>query len=79
MGTIDLARILSPRTGRLFASPSVITGTAKLVDIGATFDEYNKNETPKEADFWSLWSDWCAVGDDLRYVFSEYESRYLRK
>ena len=79
MGTVDASDVVLARTARLFAVPSIITGTAKLVDIGATFDEYNSNETPTEADFWSLWSDWYAVGDDLRYSFSEYASRFLGK
>ena len=79
MGNAQGSDALFARTARLFAVPSCITGVSKLVDVGATFDEYNANETPKEADFWSLWSDWCAVGDDLRYAFSEHVSSLSAK
>ena len=76
---IPLTYTLSPRTGRLFAGPSILAGTAKLIDIGATFDDYNNDSTSKEADFWSLWSDWSAVGDDLQQAFSEHTTQFLKE
>lgn len=73
MGTVDTTGILFARSGRLFANPSFFTGLAKVIDIGATFDQYNVNQTPQEADFWSLWSDWYSVGDDFRSAIEFYQ------
>ena len=73
MGRVEMKEKLLSRSGRLFATPSFITGVAKAIDLGATFDEYNADVTPEEADFYSLLSDWCAVGDDLRFAITLYE------
>ena len=73
MGSLDINELLFQRSGRLFATPSFMTGVARALDIGATFDEYTQDNTPKEADFWSLWSDWYAVGDDLGYALALYK------
>ena len=78
MGTGEIRDIVLARSGRLFANPSFITGMAKILDIGATFDVYNENITPKEADYRAILSDWYAVGDELRYALEEYKS-YLTK
>ena len=78
MGILDTKSFLFARSGRLFSNPSFLTGLAKIIDIGATFDEYNISETPQEADFWSLWSDWYAVGDDLRYAVEKYASSFKK-
>lgn len=75
MGIVSAEDILFARTGRLFATPSLITGMAKILDIGATFDVYNTDPTPKEADYWSILSDWYAVGDDLRYALTDYQTQ----
>ena len=61
------------RSGRLFADPSFFNGFARALDLGATFNEYNSSNSAEEADFWSLASDWCAIGDDLSYAIQEYE------
>ena len=53
---------------------SFMTGLAKVLDIGATFDVYNEDVTPREADYRSIASDWYAVGDDLRSALQEQDS-----
>ena len=53
------------RTGRLFASPSLIEGMSRVFDILGNQDFYNEDETPGEADAKSIYSDWAAVGDDI--------------
>jgi hypothetical protein len=69
MGTIDFKDTLFQRSGRLFATPSFWGGFARALDLGTTFNEYNTDNTPEEADYWSLWSDWHSVGDDLIYAY----------
>lgn len=58
-------RDLSSRTAILFARPSFIEGVSRIMDLTGTLSEYNQSETPQEADFNALWSDWCSVGSDL--------------
>jgi hypothetical protein len=72
MGTALLDTELLTRTGRLFTCPSFLTGFARVFDLAATFDRYNEDLTPEEADSLALWSDWAAVGDDLRVALSEF-------
>lgn len=61
------------RTGRLYAKPSFLEGFARVLDLGATLSNiYNRNLTPREADFDSLLSDWAAVGDDISYAIQYY-------
>ena len=69
MGTIGFEDTLFQRSGRLFANPSFLGGFARALDLGATFNEYNTDPAPGEADYWSLWSDWHSVGDDLIYAY----------
>ena len=49
----------------LFARPSFISGVARLVDFGCTFDAYNHSKTDVEADVRAAVSDWLSVGDDI--------------
>jgi hypothetical protein len=58
---------------KLFATPSFLTGAARLVDIGGVFDKYNSSRSEEEADSRALASDWSVVGDDLRKVMTQME------
>lgn len=49
----------------LFGMPSLLTGVARTLDLGATFDSYNESRTPDEADARALYADWKAVGLSL--------------
>jgi len=49
----------------LFGTPSLLTGIARTLDLGATFDSYNESRTPNEADARALFADWRAVGLSL--------------
>jgi hypothetical protein len=53
-------------TDYLFARPSFLSGVASLVDLAGTRHKYNRWATPAEADAWAIYSDWLAVGNDLR-------------
>ena len=50
----------------LYARPSFLLGIASLLDFGNTLFEYNYSNTPEQADFIALQSDWIVVGEDLR-------------
>ncbi len=50
----------------LFARPSFIEGVARIFDLGGTLSEYNICDTGEQADYWALWSDWHAIGNDIR-------------
>lgn len=53
-------------TDFLFARPSFLSGMARVLDLGATFDTYNRSSTPAEADSIAIYNDFKAIGDDLR-------------
>ena len=57
-------------SARLFAAPSFLGGVARILDLGATLNEYNENLTIEEADLQAILSDWFAVGDDFRYAIN---------
>ncbi len=55
----------------LFAQPSFLSGAARVLDLGGTFDEYNSSDTPEEADARALWGDWKVVGENLGIAIEE--------
>ena len=52
----------------LFAQPSFLSGAARVLDLGGTFDQYN---TDPDADSVALASDWLVLGDDLFEVMGK--------
>ncbi len=58
---------------RLFSEPSFVEGISRIIDLGATLQEYNASETEHQADIEALSSDWRAVGEDLRFSIRKYE------
>ena len=54
------------QTTFLFASPSLLSGIARLLDLGCHFDSYNESETGETADAMALYSDFRMVGQDLQ-------------
>lgn len=49
----------------LFAHPSILSGAARVLDLGGVFDDYNVSATPTQADARAARADWLAVGNDL--------------
>jgi hypothetical protein len=49
----------------LFAQPSYASGAARLVDLWGQFDDYNRSDSPAEADANAIAADWLIVGQDL--------------
>jgi hypothetical protein len=54
------------RTDFLFATPSFLSGIARVLDIFGIFDSYNESRDGKEADAKAMFSDWSMVGYDLK-------------
>lgn len=46
----------------LYALPSFLSGSARVLDLGGTFDEYNDSPNGQVADARAIYSDWLAVG-----------------
>ena len=63
-------------TSRLFARPSFVEGMARVLDMGGTLNEYNTSPSGEEADAIAIWSDWAAIGQDMRAVMGDYEGEY---
>lgn len=57
----------------LFAGPSFIEGMARVLDMGATLQEYNTSNTDSEADAKALKNDWKMIGKDVKDAISKYE------
>jgi hypothetical protein len=53
-------------TDELFAQPSFLSGAARVLDLGGTFDQYNTCATPEDADLRALRGDWITVGRDMQ-------------
>lgn len=56
----------------LFATPSFLTGMARVVDMGQTLEQYNVSGGDALADFRAITADWQAVGNDLRQAIREF-------
>ena len=62
------------KTDFLFAQPSLASGAARAFDLWGQFDEYNRSETPAEADAKAIASDWLVIGQDLYDAIEQNES-----
>ena len=58
----------------LFARPSSLSGAARILDFGATFDDYNFSANEDEADAKAIHADFAAVGDVIRSSMAEVDS-----
>lgn len=56
---------MSTYTTRLFAVPSMLSGFARTMDVGATFDSYVESPSPEAADLEALRSDFLATAEDF--------------
>ena len=57
----------------LFARPTLISGMATVLDIGATLMLYNESKIPREADYRALKCDWETVGEDIATAIAQFE------
>lgn len=58
-------------SSRLYARPSILSGVARVLDMGGLFDAYNTSGSEREADRLALESDWRSVGSDLKEALQE--------
>lgn len=57
----------------LFTIPSILKGTARVVDLFGYLDNYNYKKTEAEADAEALRRDWTIVGLDIKDAIGVYE------
>lgn len=63
---------MSVFTSYLFAVPTFIEGIARVFDFAGTITEYNKSQSPAQADAIALTSDMMAVFSDMRTVAGQH-------
>lgn len=61
------------KTDFLFAQPTFASGAARVFDLWGQFDEYNRSETPSEADAKAIAADWLVIGQDVADVIEQHE------
>lgn len=52
----------------LFAQPTLLSGAARVLDLGGRLDKYNESS---DADGIALANDWFMVGEDLKQVLHQ--------
>jgi hypothetical protein len=57
----------------LFATPSTLSGVARLLDFWGNFDAYNNSRNGSEADAKAIYCDWRTVGEQLVEATQGYE------
>ncbi|HEU5350920.1 MAG TPA: hypothetical protein VFU55_04945 [Terracidiphilus sp.] len=62
------------KTDFLFAQPSFNAGAGRVLDLWGVFDDYNRSETPLEADAKAIAADWIVAGQDILDAIEQYES-----
>ena len=60
----------------LYANPSFLSGVARLLDFGNTYDDYNRAPTGRQADSLGMLWDWAKVADDMWKGINVYELKY---
>ena len=55
----------------LVASPSFVSGAARLFDFYGLYDEYNTSPTEAQADAMATFADWMVVGKDLQEAIEQ--------
>ncbi len=63
------------KSGFLYADPSFLSGLARTLDLHGLYDDYNRSNTPLEADARALAADWIVTGQDLQDAMDEFQSQ----
>jgi hypothetical protein len=58
----------------LFAQPSFASGVARTLDLWGQFDDYNRSDTPVEADGKAIAADWFVIGQDILEAVEQHDS-----
>jgi hypothetical protein len=57
----------------LVASPSLLSGGARLFDFYGLYDEYNISPSEAQADAMATFADWLVVGQDIQGALEQVE------
>ncbi len=60
-------------TDFLFAQSGFLSGLARTLDIGASFESYNESKAPNKADAKAIQDDWKMTGKDISAAMSKFE------
>ena len=60
----------------LYSPPSYLSGFARLLDFGNTYDHYNRAITANQADTVGILWDWAAVASDMWKGVAIFEAKY---
>ncbi len=62
------------RAEYLFSDNSFLIGIGSIFNLsGSSYFEYDFSDSPEEADFKAIASDWFAVGDDIANSIIDYQ------
>jgi hypothetical protein len=59
------------QTDFLFARPTFASGAAGTLDLWGQLADYNRSNTPAEADANAIFADWAVVGEDIADAMDE--------
>jgi hypothetical protein len=62
------------QTDFLFARPSFASGAASTLDLWGLLADYNRSNTPTEADANAIFADWAVVGQDISDAMDELDA-----
>lgn len=56
----------------LFVTPTFLSGLSRVFDIASTINVYSDLNSPEEADFIAMQSDWSVVGEDMKISIKDF-------
>jgi hypothetical protein len=62
-------------TTYLYATPSFLEGVARLFDFAGSLNVYQCADSPDQADFKAISSDWMVVGGDFRKAIQDIQDQ----
>ncbi len=58
-----------------FPKPSFLSGLARLLDVGGTFDSFYYLENGEEVDNIAIKSDWAMIGNDMKNALADFKQQ----
>jgi len=58
-----------------FTVPSFLSGIARLLDVGGTFNSFYYIENAEEADSVAIESDWAIIGNDMKNTLADFKQQ----
>jgi len=63
----------------IFPNMSFLTGMGSALNIAGNYYKFKDSESPEEADYKAIQSDWAFVGRDLNEAIKEYRDKINHK